>query len=69
MLAKCKHSLDGQETFVRPMALPGVLYATGKTLNLSQKGINAISKIQLVVYYQCCVVIGWATTRLYVIAH
>ena len=27
------------------------------------------SKIQLVVYYQCCVVIGWATTRLYVIAH
>ena len=28
-----------------------------------------ISKIQLVVYYQCCVLIGWATTRLYVIAH
>ena len=27
-----------------------------------------ISKIQLVVYYQCCVLIGWATTRLYVIA-
>ena len=27
------------------------------------------SKIQLVVYYQCCVFIGWATTRLYVIAH
>ena len=27
------------------------------------------SKIQLVVYYQCCVLIGWATTRLYVIAH
>ena len=26
------------------------------------------SKIQLVVYYQCCVLIGWATTRLYVIA-
>ena len=25
-------------------------------------------KIQLVVYYQCCVLIGWATTRLYVIA-
>ena len=24
---------------------------------------------QLVVYYQCCVLIGWATTRLYVIAH
>ena len=28
-----------------------------------------ISKIQLVVYYQCCVLIGWVTTRLYVIAH
>ena len=28
-----------------------------------------ISKIQLVVYYQCCILIGWATTRLYVIAH
>ena len=27
-----------------------------------------ISKIQLVVYYQCCVLIGWATTRLYVVA-
>ena len=30
--------------------------------------IRGISKIQLVVYYQCCVLIGWATTRLYVIA-
>ena len=28
-----------------------------------------ISKIQLVVYYQCCFVIGRATTSLYVIAH
>ena len=28
-----------------------------------------ISKIQLVVYYQRGVLIGWATTRLYVIAH
>ena len=26
------------------------------------------SKIQPVVFYQCCVLIGWATTRLYVIA-
>ena len=26
-------------------------------------------KIQLVVYYQCCILICWATTRLYVIAH
>ena len=28
---------------------------------------NIVRKIQLVVYYQC--LIGWATTRLYVIAH
>ena len=31
--------------------------------------ISFFSKIQLVVYYQCWVLIGWATTRLYVIAH
>ena len=28
-----------------------------------------ISKIQLVAYQQCCILIGWANTRLYVIAH
>ena len=33
------------------------------------RGYCHISKIQLMVYYQCCVLIGWATTRLYVIAH
>ena len=27
-----------------------------------------ISKIQLVVYYQCYILFGWAATRLYVIA-
>ena len=32
-------------------------------------GLFNISKIQLVVYYQSCVLIGWATTGLYVIAH
>ena len=31
-------------------------------------GIYYFSKIQLAVYYQCCVLIGWATTRLFVIA-
>ena len=31
--------------------------------------ITSTSKIQLVVYYQCCVLIGRATTTLYVIAH
>ena len=39
------------------IAIRGVIRRTG------------ISKIQLVVYYQCCVLIGWATTRLYVIAY
>ena len=28
-----------------------------------------IIKTQLVLYYQCCDLIGWATARLYVIAH
>ena len=32
-------------------------------------GLWKISKIQLVVYYQYCVLIGWATSRLFVIAH
>ena len=36
---------------------------------LSTLYICSISKIQLAVYYQCCVLISWATTRLYVIAH
>ena len=27
------------------------------------------SKLQLVVYYQCCILIGWAATRLYVTVH
>ena len=31
--------------------------------------LTMISKIQQVVYYQCCVLIGRATTRLYGIAH
>ena len=35
----------------------------------SSQWLFAISKIQLVVYYQCCILIAWATTRLYVIAH
>ena len=26
-------------------------------------------QIQPVVYHQCCILIGWATSRLYVIAH
>ena len=32
-------------------------------------GLSVFSKIRIVVYYQCCILIGWATTRPYVIAH
>ena len=32
-------------------------------------GLLHFSKIQLVVYHQCCVLIGFATSRLYVIAY
>ena len=46
------------------MALP-----ISPTVKFDEKQISDISKIQLVVYYQTCVRIGWATTRLYVIAH
>ena len=46
-----------------------ILYGIPKTyLNLVWY-ICLFSKIQLVVYYQCCILIGWATTRLYVKAH
>ena len=31
--------------------------------------IYIFSKIQLVVFYQSCILIGWATSRLYVIPH
>ena len=34
-----------------------------------QNDYSYICKIQLAVYYQCCVLMGWATTRLSVIAH
>ena len=31
--------------------------------------VIAFGKLQLVVHYQCCILIGGATTRLYVIAY
>ena len=37
--------------------------------SLRNQRLTVFSKIQLVVYYQCCILIGWATTRRYVIAH
>ena len=36
---------------------------------VSSEELLGISKIQLVVYYQICVLIGWATSGLFVIAH
>ena len=32
-------------------------------------GLHSFSKIQLVVCCQCCILTGWATTRLYLTAH
>ena len=59
-----------------PDAKVNVGAVEAKTLYLVWRGIltytwrlTEISKIQLVVYYQCCILIGWAATRLYVIAH
>ena len=40
-----------------------------KILYVESLQLIDVSKIQVVVYYQCCILIGWATTRLYVIAH
>ena len=40
-----------------------------KSNTLGSHTIIISSKIQLVVYHQCCILIGWATSRLYVIAH
>ena len=46
------------------------LYMLTRSLTIfGSAGIRAFSKIQLVVYHQCCILIGWATARLYVTAH
>ena len=44
-------------------------HGIGGQYTLSGHLVKLISKIQLVVYYQWCIMIGWATTRLYAIAH
>ena len=43
-------------------------------IQLKESGVQCLESrfqgyIQLEVYYQCCVLIGWATTGLYIIAH
>ena len=40
-----------------------------KVLYVESLQLIDVSKIQLVVYYQCYILIGWGTTRLHVIAH
>ena len=41
-----------------------------RTLTIyGEHGVMTFSKIQLLVYYECCILIGRATTGLYVIAH
>ena len=37
--------------------------------HLDRSVVSHFSRLQLVVYYQCRVLIGWATSRLYVMAH
>ena len=49
--------------------LIGCLFVNLRLTHEPCLGITIVSKIQLVVYYQCCVLIGWATTSLFVIAH
>ena len=38
-------------------------------IHLDPSVVSHFSRLQLVVYYQCCVLIGCATSRLYAIAH
>ena len=49
--------------------LKGRVGLMNKLIKMGGDYIPLTSKIQLVVYHQCCVLIGWATTRLYVLAH
>ena len=48
--------------------IKGFMVQTGDPTGQLWQCIKIICKIQLVDYYQCCIVIGWTTTRLYVIA-
>ena len=78
---KCSPNLGcGQYTSI--LWLPSDVFKTEKVLifvlyssKLLKKNsrdfwnVSPFSKIQLVVYYQFCILIGWAATRLYVVAH
>ena len=44
-----------------------LVHANRSSLRVIMRLIYLFSKIQLVVYYQCCILIGGAATRLYVI--
>ena len=70
----------GKPSLSKSLSWHGVGWCVGQHVNWNStpcwlsvgwyiNGISVVSKIQLVVYYQCCVFIDWAITRLYVIAH
>ena len=67
----CQDSDVFSDVFKTEKVLIFVLYSS-KLLKKNSRdfwNVSPFSKIQLVVYYQFCILIGWATTRLYVIAH
>ena len=61
--------LRGMVLFAPETAVVGLRHLThGVNTSTCQQvkfeGYNLFSNVQLVVYYQCCILIGWATTRL-----
>ena len=59
----------GDNTIIMMMVIMKMMVMMMVVMREVMMRLYIISKIQLAVYYQCCVLIGWATTRLYVIAH
>ena len=51
------------------MSCPGWHASPGGDFISVQGKLSIINRIQLAVYYQCCVLIVWATTKLYVTAY
>ena len=66
---KCFYVATALHQFLGPLGTEVCLKNKAFTLWLWGYAATGFSKIQLVVYYQCCILIGWATIRLYVIAH
>ena len=70
-----KNSLDYEQSLFFSWSVEQNARDTQMTLRevILRKGgkskVFNFSKLQLVVYYQCCVLIGWPTTGLYVMAY